>query len=60
MVAAEAQCRRPILAHCHLGLGRLYLHVGKREEAAKHLTMVTSMCREMEMTFWLNQVEQKA
>src|SRR6185436_12969508 len=32
MAAAEVQGRRPVIAHCHLGLGRLYSRIGKRQE----------------------------
>src|SRR5262249_44490771 len=56
MAAAEAQDRRPILADCHLGLGRLYSHTGKRQEAQEHLIVARTMYREMDMTFWLMQV----
>jgi tetratricopeptide (TPR) repeat protein len=48
---------RPLIAHCHLGLGKLYRRVGKREEAEEHLTTATTMYREMEMRFWLEQAE---
>jgi len=29
---------RPLVAHCHLGLGKLYRRTGKREQAQEHLT----------------------
>jgi tetratricopeptide (TPR) repeat protein len=38
---------RPLIAHCHLGLGKLYRRVGKRESAQEHLTTATTMYREM-------------
>jgi tetratricopeptide (TPR) repeat protein len=60
LMTATDRRMRPLVADCHLGLGRLYLHVGKRQEAAEHLSMATSMYREMEMTFWLKQAEQEA
>jgi hypothetical protein len=44
-------------AHCHLGLGKLYRRAGKRQEAQEHLTTATTMYREMEMTYWLEQGE---
>ena len=49
LAAAEAQGRRPVIAHCHLGLGKLYRRTGKREEAQEHLTTATTMYREMDM-----------
>jgi hypothetical protein len=48
---------RPLVAHCHLGLGKLYGRVGKREEGQEHLTTATTMYREMHMRFWLQQTE---
>jgi hypothetical protein len=51
---------RPILAHCHLGVGKLYGRLGKREEACEHLTTAATMCREMGMRFWLDQAEEAA
>jgi hypothetical protein len=46
---------RPLLAHCHLGLGTLYLRAGKCAEVHKHLTTATTMYDEMGMRFWLEQ-----
>jgi tetratricopeptide (TPR) repeat protein len=65
---AEGYCRealalagelgmRPLVAHCHLGLGKLYLRTGKRHEAQEHLSTATTMYREMDMRFWLEQAE---
>ena len=48
---------RPLLAHCHLGLGKLDQRVGNRQEAQEHFNTATTMYREMEMGFWLAQVE---
>ena len=48
---------RPLVAHCHLGLGRLYRRTGKPDQAREHLTAATTMYREMEMTYWLEKVE---
>ena len=44
---------RPHIAHCHLGLGKLYRRTGKREQAREHLTTATTMYREMDMSYWL-------
>jgi tetratricopeptide repeat protein len=48
---------RPLIARCHLGLGKLYSGTGKREQAQEHLTTATTMYREMDMRFWLEQAE---
>jgi sugar phosphate isomerase/epimerase len=44
---------RPLVAHCHLGLGKLYWRTDKREQAHEHLTTATTMYRDMGMTYWL-------
>ena len=48
---------RPLIAHCHLGLGTFYRRTGQREQAQEHLTIKTAMCREMGMTYWLEKAE---
>ena len=54
---AEPRGMRPLVAHCHLGLGKLYRRTGKREQAQEHLTTATTMYREMGMTYWLEKAE---
>jgi tetratricopeptide (TPR) repeat protein len=48
---------RPLVAHCHLGLGKLYRRTDKLEQAQEHLRTATTMYREMDMTYWLEQAE---
>ena len=57
MGLAQARGMRPLVAHCHLGLGKLSRRTGQREQAQKHLTTATTMYREMDMRFWLEQAE---
>ena len=57
MALAHERGMRPLIAHCHLGLGKLYRRTGKREQAHEHLTTATTMYREMDMRFWLEQAE---
>jgi len=57
MTLASELEMRPLVAHCHSGLGRLYLRTGEREMAREHLTTATAMYREMDMGFWLEQAE---
>jgi len=45
------------MAHCHLGLGRLYRRTGKGQEAQEHLVTAIAMYREMDMRFWLEKAE---
>jgi tetratricopeptide (TPR) repeat protein len=47
----------PLVAHCHLSLGKLYRRTGKREQAQEHLTTAATMYREMGMRFWLEKAE---
>jgi hypothetical protein len=44
---------RPLVAHCHLGLAKLYRRTGRTAQAHEHLTTATTMYREMDMPFWL-------
>jgi hypothetical protein len=48
---------RPLIAHCHLGLGKLDQHVSRREQAREHLATATTMYREMGMTYWLDRAQ---
>ena len=57
MALADELGMRPLLAHCHLGLGKLYRRAGKRQEAQQHLTTATTLYREMDMGFWLEQAD---
>jgi len=57
MTLAAERSMRPLVAHCHLGLGKLYRRTEKREQAQKHLVRATKMYREMGMTFWLEKAE---
>ena len=59
LALAEELGLRPLLAHCHLGLGKLYRRTGEREPAREHLITATTMYREMEMRFYLEQAEQE-
>jgi tetratricopeptide (TPR) repeat protein len=57
LALAEPRGMRPLIAHCHLGLGRLYRRTDKPAQAQEHLTTATTMYREMDMRFWLEQAE---
>ena len=48
---------RALVAHCHLGLGKLYRRTEKREQAHGHFTTALSMYCEMDMRFWLEHAE---
>jgi tetratricopeptide (TPR) repeat protein len=57
IVLASELGMRPLVAHCHLGLGKLYGRTGDSAKAHEHLTTATSMYREMGMNFWLEKAE---
>jgi hypothetical protein len=48
---------RPLVAQCHLGLGRLGRRVGEHELAEQHLTAASTLFREMGMSHWLEKAE---
>ena len=48
---------RPLAAHCHLGLGKLYRRTDRSGDAREHLTTATTMYGEMDMRFWLEKAE---
>jgi tetratricopeptide (TPR) repeat protein len=55
LALAHRHGMRPLAAHCHLGLGKLHRQIGETEHARENLTIATTMYREMEMRFWLEQ-----
>jgi len=57
MALADELGMRPLVAHCHLGFGKLYGRVGKRRETREHLTIAEAMYRAMDMRFWLEKAE---
>jgi DNA-binding winged helix-turn-helix (wHTH) protein/tetratricopeptide (TPR) repeat protein len=54
---AEALRQSPLVAHCYLGLGKLYRRTGKGEQAGEHLAIATTMYREMDMRFGMPPAE---
>jgi len=57
LALAEELGMRPLQAHCHLGLGTLYLKLGRPEQARIELTTAIELYRAMNMTFWLPRAE---
>ena len=57
MALASELRMRPLVAHCHVGLGKLYRRTGNIEKAKLHLTNGVAMMREMEMGLWLEKAE---
>jgi hypothetical protein len=48
---------RPLIGHCHLGLGKLNRRTGQPEQAREHLTTGMAMYREMNMRYWLEHAD---
>jgi predicted protein tyrosine phosphatase len=57
LALADALGMRPLVAHCHLGLGRLYGQSGHAGQARAALSAAIELYRAMDMTFWLPQAE---
>ena len=57
LALAEELGMRPLQAHCHHGLGRLYHQTGCAELARVALAAAIGLYRAMDMTFWLPQVQ---
>jgi class 3 adenylate cyclase/tetratricopeptide (TPR) repeat protein len=48
---------RPLVAHCHLGLGKLHAKLGDRTRAREHLETCLLLYRQMKMQHWPEQAE---
>jgi tetratricopeptide (TPR) repeat protein len=57
LALAEALGMRPLQAHCHRGLGTLYLKMGQREQACAGLSIAIGLYNAMDMTFGLPEAE---
>jgi tetratricopeptide (TPR) repeat protein len=57
LARADELGMRPLAAHCHLGLGKLFHRTRDRAKATEHLMIAATMYREMDMGFWLEKAE---
>jgi class 3 adenylate cyclase/tetratricopeptide (TPR) repeat protein len=57
LALADELGMHPLQAHCHLGLGTLYTHLGQQEQVRVALSTAVDLYRAMDMTFWLPQAE---
>ena len=57
LTIAETQGMRPLVAHCRLGLWKVYRRMGKNEEADELYATATAMYHEMDMRFWEKRAE---
>ena len=54
---AEMRGMLPLVAHCHLGIARVYRQTGKHQDAEELVISVSAMYRKMDMSFWVKQAE---
>jgi tetratricopeptide (TPR) repeat protein len=57
LALADELGMRPLIAHCHLGLGTLNVKLGRPEQARAALSAAIDLYCAMEMAFWLSQAE---
>src|SRR5262249_39292368 len=57
LALAEELGMRPLQAHCHHGLGRLYHQTGRAAPARTALAAAIDLYRAMDMSLWLPQAE---
>jgi len=57
LALADELGMRPLVAHCHRGLGTLYSQMEWMEQARAALSAAIDLYRAMDMTFWLPQTE---
>jgi class 3 adenylate cyclase/tetratricopeptide (TPR) repeat protein len=57
LALSEPLGMRPLVAHCHLGLGTLCRCTGHAAQAREHLAGAAKMYSQMSMPFWLQKAE---
>jgi tetratricopeptide (TPR) repeat protein len=57
LALADELGMRPLKAHCHRGLGTLYVKIDQREQARTVLALAIELYRAMDMAFWLPETE---
>jgi len=58
LALADAHGMRPLVAHCHLGLGRLFRRAGG-DAAGEHLSAAMRLYRAMAMPYWAERAEEE-
>jgi class 3 adenylate cyclase/tetratricopeptide (TPR) repeat protein len=59
LMLADELGMRPLVAHCHVGLGRLYRREGKRQNTDEHLARAIAIYRDTGMSFWQEQLNDR-
>src|SRR5262249_51835320 len=57
LVLADELGMRPLMAHCHRGLGTLYAATSQQEQARTELSTAIALYQAMDMVCWLPQAE---
>jgi tetratricopeptide (TPR) repeat protein len=57
LTLAEELGMRPLMAHCHLGLGQVYAQMAQREQTHAELSAAMTLYRTMQMPIWFSQAE---
>jgi hypothetical protein len=57
LAIAEPSSMRPLVAHCHLGLGKMHRRADNHGRAQEELAIAMAMYREMEMAYWPERAE---
>jgi len=57
LTLADELGMRPLMAHCHRGIGTLYAVTSQQEQARTELSTAIALYRAMDMVFWLPQAE---
>jgi tetratricopeptide (TPR) repeat protein len=57
LALAEELGMHPLVAHCHRGLGTLYVRQGQRQQARTALSAAIDLYGAMDMTFWRPEAE---
>jgi tetratricopeptide (TPR) repeat protein len=57
LALADELGMRPLMAHCHHGLGTLYAVTGQQEQARMALSAAIALYRALDMIFWLPPAE---
>ncbi len=60
LIIAEERGMRPLLAHSHYGLGKVYRRTNDRKKAHEHLTIARTTFQEAGMTFWTRKASAEA
>jgi hypothetical protein len=55
LALAELHGMRPLVAHCRLGLGKLYDRIGQSEQARENMIAASMLYQELDMHFWLGE-----